>query len=114
MNRSPSISPTHHTTSFLYGWILLSLNIIISAVFWWQLPNQIPLFYSLPYGEPQLASREWFLLLPGLSVLLTVGNIFLGRLVVQSKIFLDIVTWLHLLGLFLLTVAMVHILFIVL
>lgn len=115
MNKPSSMTQfTINASSFVYGWILVGLNIIISAVFWWQLPVQIPLFYSLPYGDPQLAAREWFFLLPGLSILLLMGYLLLSRLVVGSKIFLNIIRWLHLLGLFLLTVAMVHILFIVL
>lgn len=114
MNKQNSTPFTLHASSFLYGWVLVILNIIITVVFWWQLPIQIPLFYSLPYGTPQLASREWFFLLPGLSVLLLMGYLLLSKVTVQSKIFLNAVKWLHLLGLFLLTVAIVHILFIVL
>jgi hypothetical protein len=100
--------------SFLYGWILVGLNLIISAVFWWQLPDQIPLFYSLPFGLAQLQSRQWFFLLPGLSVFLLFDYLLISRLMVSSSLFYSIIKWLHLLGLLLLTIALVHILIIVL
>lgn len=100
--------------SNLYGWIVAGLNIVIGLIFWWQLPVEIPLFYSLPYGTAQLAAREWFFLLPGLSVLLLVGLTLISRVRIQSKIFFAIIRWLHLLSLSLLTIAMVHILVIVL
>jgi hypothetical protein len=101
-------------SSFLSGWVLVGLNIIIAVIFWWQLPIQIPLFYSLPYGTLQLVSREWIFLLPSLSILFLISYLLLSRLTVQSKIFQNTIKWLHLLGLFLLIVAIVHILLIVL
>jgi len=114
MKRSQSATFILQPVSFLYGWILVGLNLIISAVFWWQLPDEIPLFYSLPYGAAQLQSRQWFFLLPGLSLFLLFDYLLVSRLTVSSKIFYSIMKWLHLLGLFLLTIALVHILVIVL
>ena len=39
-----------------------------------QLPAKLPLFYSLPWGESQLASKQQFLILPAIVLLITVLN----------------------------------------
>ena len=45
--------------------LLLSLLSIILLVFVWQrLPPEVPLWYSRPWGESQLANSLWLFLLP--------------------------------------------------
>ncbi|KKQ36402.1 MAG: hypothetical protein US54_C0069G0008 [Candidatus Roizmanbacteria bacterium GW2011_GWA2_37_7] len=46
---------------------LIGANILIATTFAWRfqfLPKQIPLFYSKPWGEPQIADVWYILLLP--------------------------------------------------
>lgn len=55
--------------------LLCLLSIInLFAVFYPELPHQIPLFYSLPWGDAQLASLGQFTLLPFIIVLTLLVN----------------------------------------
>jgi hypothetical protein len=56
--------------------ILLSLFLMIIFLFYLeQLPIQIPLFYSLPWGDTQLASKSQFVLLPSVILLIALVNL---------------------------------------
>lgn len=58
---------------------LSSLFIIIFVlIFYQKLPPKLPLFYSLPWGQPQLASKEQFFLLPALLISITLINAFIA------------------------------------
>lgn len=58
--------------------ILLSLSLMILFLFYLdQLPNQIPLFFSLPWGETQLASKTQFIILPSIILLIALINLSL-------------------------------------
>lgn len=61
------------------GWFVITSILVV--FFWQNLPNQIPLFYSKPWGEEQLAARE-FIPLPFLlaTVFLFVNLVFAGRI----------------------------------
>lgn len=97
-----------------YGGVLLVLNLIITGVFWWQLPPEIPLFYSLPYGLPQLAQRGWFLLLPGLAILIFGICQLLMKWPIKSTLYVPMMGWLQTLSLFFIMLAMAHIIIVVL
>ncbi|MBI2020390.1 hypothetical protein HYS94_03125 [Candidatus Daviesbacteria bacterium] len=51
---------------------LISLFILFSSKF---LPPKLPLFYSLPWGEKQLATHQQLFILPAILVLITLINI---------------------------------------
>jgi hypothetical protein len=82
--------------------ILIALFIIIHwAIFLPILPSQLPLFYSLPWGEKQLGSLIQFLIIPGLIFLVCLVNlvvswhlhpsqIFIKRLIVSSTLIVAI------------------------
>lgn len=97
-----------------YHVLLFVFTIIITGVFWWQLPPQIPLYYSLPYGPQQLADRIWFFTLPGLALLFWGLSQLLSRIHTKSAIYPVMIQWLFNLCLLLLIIAMIHIIFIVL
>jgi hypothetical protein len=97
-----------------YGAILLVIILIIAGIFWWQLPPEIPLFYGLPYGSSQLADRGWFLLLPIISMVIFGVSQFLMRLSLKSKLFSPMIGWLQTLYLFLIALAMTHIILVAL
>lgn len=44
------------------------------GLFYSQLPDKLPLFYSLPWGKSQLASKEQIFILPAVLVLTTLIN----------------------------------------
>ncbi len=43
-----------------------------------RLPQQVPLFYSLPWGESQLADAGWLWFLPALEFLILILNLILA------------------------------------
>lgn len=43
-----------------------------------RLPQKLPLFYSLPWGQAQLSEKHQFLLLPTVLILTTLVNILLA------------------------------------
>ncbi|PIP57132.1 hypothetical protein COS54_02685 [Candidatus Shapirobacteria bacterium CG03_land_8_20_14_0_80_39_12] len=57
------------------------------ALFWKRnlLPEKVPLFYSRPWGEEQLAGREWLFSIPALSLLIFLINWQLGKLLFKKK-----------------------------
>lgn len=71
---------------------LLVMNGVV--LFWKRnlLPEKVPLFYSRPWGEEQLAAKEWLLLIPVLSLLIFLINWQLGKLFLKKgETFLPIV-----------------------
>ena len=85
--------------------ISLFLSFLIALLiftFFNQLPPKLPLFYSLPWGDNQLVSKQQFFLLPIILLLITLINSFIAsqlhplqvvlkRLLMFSLIFVDIV-----------------------
>lgn len=68
------------TSNKLVFWITLSpiiLSIILSLVILFglkSLPPKLPLFYSLPWGDNQLASHQEFLLIPAIIIAVALLN----------------------------------------
>ncbi len=87
--------------------LLISLSItflvaLLTLIFYNQLPLKLPLFYSLPWGENQLVSKQQFFLLPIVLLLIILVNTFivsqlhhlqkvLKRLLMFGLIFIDLV-----------------------
>lgn len=70
---------------------LVGANILQIGVFAWKfnrLPEQIPLFYSAPWGESQIADLWYILLLP-----LFMNGIFALNRYLENKLFPDDVTF---------------------
>lgn len=75
-------------------WINLS-SIFLAAVlgltilfFFRFLPNLLPLFYSLPWGERQLATHQQFLIIPATQTLITLANLIISNQLHPAQIFL--------------------------
>ncbi|MBI2334223.1 hypothetical protein HYU96_00265 [Candidatus Daviesbacteria bacterium] len=66
-------------------------------VFFKDLPEPLPLFYSLPWGERQLASHAQFLIIPATIVLIALVNLIVSHQLHPSQSFLKIA--LHLVSL---------------
>jgi len=54
---------------------LMALSILLFLKF---LPPELPLFYSLPWGEVQLATLKQFLIIPASIILITLLNLILS------------------------------------
>ncbi len=63
---------------FLFAWIVWVLVLIVAVAYLFfsegKLPVQVPLFYSRPWGEDQLAQKAYLWLLPGGAFLLSLSN----------------------------------------
>ena len=95
---------------------LLALNLLIFwAALLKNLPPQIPLFYSLPWGDKQLAAKEQLVILPALIFLVTLANIiftwhfhpsqyFIKRVLGASSLLFALITTITVLKIFLIFV----------
>lgn len=63
----------------------LSLLILFLPNF---LPTKLPLFYSLPWGEQQLAQRQQFLIVPAISLSISLANLLVIRQLHNQQILL--------------------------
>lgn len=77
----------------LNSWIGLSPFILslflalIILIFFKFLPVNLPLFYSLPWGDSQLATREQYLLIPATLALINLINIVISHQLHPSQSF---------------------------
>src|SRR3989344_5150035 len=59
--------------------ILLSLSVIAAwAIFYFNLPKELPIFYSLPWGDSQFGHVNQFLIFPSLISLTILINLILS------------------------------------
>jgi len=66
--------------------VLLMVAVLLFA--WKRLPPEVPLFYSRPWGESQLAEKEWLWVLPGVGVGVLVLNLKIASLFFKEEPFL--------------------------
>ena len=59
------------------SWTVNLLLVGLAIVFYFQLPPQIPLFYSLAEDNQQLAHKIWFFLLPAIGLIINLLHTFL-------------------------------------
>jgi len=64
------------SNSNIFRWNLIFIIVQIAFLVWkfGDLPLQVPLYYSLPWGESQLASASSLFLLPTFSIILLLIN----------------------------------------
>lgn len=67
--------------------ISMSAGILLFSRF---LPERLPLFYSLPWGERQLVSHLQFLIIPATAVLVTLINLTVKKQLHASQSFLKL------------------------
>ena len=67
--------------------LIVSDVLLLAALIWLFpfLPEQIPLFYSLPWGEAQIADFWYILLLPIFMNLMCVGNSLIAKRYFSSE-----------------------------
>lgn len=94
--------------------LILALAITISIpLIHRALPLQLPLFYSLPWGENQLVTLDQFLILPATIVLIDLINLIIyWQLHSEQTLFKQIVVTTSLLTSIILTVSFLKIIFI--
>jgi len=96
---------------------LIIANIIMAGILlvqFYHLPPQIPLFYSRPWGESQLADWWFILILPILMNLLYFFNRYIGKKFFSHNEFaLKIITYFNFFLLFTFTLIFVRIIFLI-
>lgn len=81
-------------TAVRVSFILPLFSFLILAFFWKKLPPQVPLFYTKPWGEEQLAKDFFLWLLPSLSLILTLINLRIASLLYKDQPFLSyLIVW---------------------
>lgn len=59
--------------------LLSALMISLPLLFFYNhLPSSLPLFYSLPWGQSQLVSKDEFFILPAAILIMSFGNTFIS------------------------------------
>lgn len=71
----------------LTGLLILSQFVVLVLLFG-KLPQHVPLFYSLPWGEAQLAPAVYLVIFPGISLITLITNIGLSLAVPLKEVFL--------------------------
>ena len=56
------------------SWAVLIFNLGLVIIFYFQLPPEIPLFYTLSEESQQLARKIWFFLLPTLGLIINFSH----------------------------------------
>ena len=75
--------------------LTLGLSWLWLPVWWHKLPPQVPLFYSLPYGENRLADRWVLWLLPAGALIINLISIkAASNLIEKDKLLAQILVWL--------------------
>lgn len=66
---------------------IISVIFIVSLflILFSRLPDKLPLFYSLPWGEAQLATKQQFFLLPVILVLVCLINSLIASLLHEAQ-----------------------------
>lgn len=102
----------------LYFWasafpavVVLILTLVI-LIFFRFLPAKLPLFYSLPWGEKQLADHFQFLILPAvLSIIILINLVLSSHLHEQQSFFKKVLMGTTILSAIILTITFIKILF---
>jgi len=92
---------------------ILSLILVVAILLCLRsLPSKLPLFYSLPWGNDQLASRQQFLLIPaGITIITLLNSVISWQLHPSQSFFKKILLFSPLVISLLLTVAFIKIVF---
>ena len=64
--------------SYWLMWGLAGASYLVVGLGWNFLPKEVPLLYSLPWGEARLVKKFWIVLLPSLSLMFSGLNLFLS------------------------------------
>lgn len=74
----------------IFSFTLAALMAAVTLLFPRFLPERLPLFYSLPWGERQLVSHLQFLIIPATAVLVILINLTAKKQLHASQAFLKL------------------------
>lgn len=94
--------------------LLIILQVVYILIKFKDLPNQVPLFYSLPWGEKRLAQPQILFLAPLLSTIFCLINFyFTKKLVNNERLLSNICSLVSLVIVLLFSIAVFQIIFII-
>lgn len=100
----------------IFRWNLIFIIAQIGFLFWKfnLLPPQVPLYYSLPWGESQLAQTSLLFLLPTISlILLLINHLFAITLTKTSLLLSRLLLSISLIFSFLSLIALLHVVYLI-
>lgn len=104
------------TNGHILRWNLLFIGLQVSLLAWkfTSLPPQVPLYYSLPWGESQLTSASSLFLLPTFSIVsLFIDNLFAVSFFKNQPLLSRLLTIIALIVSFLFTITLFQIVFLI-
>jgi hypothetical protein len=105
--------PTKTGITLSFGFLIASLT--FTTIFYHRLPPQIPLFYSRPWGQEQLAYKIWFFILLLIYSSLLIINLRLASIFFKKTPLLsDLLVWSTAVLGFLQFITIIRIIFVVL
>ena len=78
------------TKAIQISFILIAAQLGLVLTFFSQLPTKVPLFYSLPWGQDQLANGQMLFLLPGICLAVLLINTIFSIVFIKSENFLSL------------------------
>lgn len=102
--------------SKLFRWNLLFVVLQLSILIWQfsNLPQQLPLYYSLPWGESQLVTASTLFIIPTLSIILFfVNHLFAIGLSQKNILLSNLLIFTSLIVSFFLLITLVKIIYLV-
>ena len=78
------------TRAIQISFILITTQLVLTLTFFSRLPNKVPLFYSLPWGQDRLANSQMLFLLPGLCLIILLINTIFSIIFIKSEKFLSL------------------------
>lgn len=99
----------------LYGGIaLISIQIVLLVLKWESLPPELPLYYSRPWGDEQIAPRIFVGIFPLISIVFLILNTLLSRMFFYTEHLLStVLLWSAMLVVILSSIGLIKILFLV-
>jgi len=96
------------------AFIILGLQFIALAVFWRQLPPQLPLWYSRAYGEDRLAESWHFIILPVSALIVELVSIKLAATVrTVNQLWSQLLSWAGSIAVFMAFITLIKIIFLI-
>ena len=93
----------------LISLLLVLLQWILFGIYGWRLQPEIPMFFSLPQGKAQLVDKAWFVLHPILGlVILTINTLIIRLQQNYYRIYCQLLTWITMIIICMITIAMIH------
>ncbi len=68
-------------SSYLIALLLVVVMLATTGAIYTRIPSNIPLYFTLPWGESRLAAKLSILILPTTTIVVVAANIMLGRVV---------------------------------